>query len=62
MNYWAILTGIEGNITAYEAVIADIKKQKYCVEALYLLGDIVGLNIDCKKLVERVRYPKKKRT
>ena len=58
MNYWAILTGIEGNITAYDAVIADIKKQKYLVEDLYILGDIVGLNIDCKKLVERVRYPK----
>ncbi len=59
MNYWAILTGIQGNITAYEAVLADIKKQKYPVEALYILGDLVGLNTDCKKLVERVRYPKK---
>ncbi|MGD1807008.1 metallophosphoesterase family protein [Dapis sp. BLCC M126] len=59
MNYWAILTGIQGNITAYEAVLADIKQQKYSVEALYILGDLVGLNIDCKKLVERVRYPKK---
>ncbi|MDE5093419.1 MAG: metallophosphatase, partial [Trichodesmium sp. St11_bin5] len=58
MSYWAILTKIEGNITAYDAVIADIKKQKYLVEDLYILGDIVGLNIDCKKLVERVRYPK----
>lgn len=59
MNYWAILTGIQGNITAYEAVLADINKQKYSVEALYILGDLVGLNTDCKKLVERVRYPKK---
>ncbi|MEB3340903.1 metallophosphatase [Okeania sp.] len=59
MNYWAILTGIEGNIKAYEAVLADIKKQRYFVESLYILGDLVGLNIDCKKLVERVRYPKK---
>ncbi|NES76194.1 MULTISPECIES: metallophosphoesterase [Okeania] len=58
MNYWAILTGIQGNITAYEAVLTDIKKQKYPVEALYILGDLVGLNRDCKKLVERVRYPK----
>ncbi|NES72716.1 MAG: metallophosphatase, partial [Okeania sp. SIO2D1] len=58
MNYWAILTGIEGNIAAYEAVFADIKRQKYSVEALYILGDLVGLNTDCKKLVERVRYPK----
>ncbi len=59
MNYWAILTGIEGNLAAYEAVIADINKQKYPVEALYILGDLVGPNTDCKKLVERVRYPQK---
>ena len=33
---WAILSGIEGNIAAYEAVLADIKRQRVKVEALYL--------------------------
>lgn len=52
MSYWVILIKIEGNIIVYDVVIVDIKKQKYLVEDLYILGDIVGLNIDCKKLVE----------
>ncbi|MEL7079539.1 MAG: metallophosphatase, partial [Cyanobacteria bacterium J06582_2] len=25
---WAILSGIEGNIAAYEAVLVDIKRQR----------------------------------
>jgi hypothetical protein len=25
---WAILSGIEGNIAAYEAVLADLKRQR----------------------------------
>ncbi|EAM51189.1 hypothetical protein CWATWH0003_2786 [Crocosphaera watsonii WH 0003] len=36
---WAILSGIEGNIAAYEAVLADIKRQRIPVEGLYILGD-----------------------
>jgi hypothetical protein len=27
MTYWAVLSGIEGNLTAYEAVLADIKRR-----------------------------------
>ena len=33
---WAILSGIEGNLAAYEAVIADIKLRNRDVEALYI--------------------------
>ena len=29
---WAILSVIEGNIAAYEAVLADIKRQRVKVE------------------------------
>ena len=36
---WAILSGIEGNIAAYEAVLADLNRQRVEVEALYILGD-----------------------
>ena len=39
---WAILSGIEGNIAALEAVLADIKRQRVKVEELYILGDIVA--------------------
>jgi hypothetical protein len=55
MGYWAILSGVEGNLAAYEAVLADIKQK--AVEEIYILGDLVGPNPDCEKLVQRVQNP-----
>lgn len=55
---WAILSGIEGNLTAYEAVLADIKRQRARVEELYLLGDVVGASAESEQVVRRIRYPR----
>ena len=57
MNKWAILSGIEGNLAAYEAVLADIKRRSREIEALYILGDLVGPTRESEKLVERVLNP-----
>ena len=57
MNKWVILSGIEGNLAAYEAVMEDIKRQGNNVEALYILGDLVGPRPEAEKLVERVLSP-----
>jgi hypothetical protein len=57
MNQWAILSGIEGNLAAYEAVMADIQRQRNRVAALYILGDLVGPRPEAEKLVERVLNP-----
>ncbi|MFS0518847.1 metallophosphatase [Nostoc sp. UIC 10607] len=57
MSKWAILSGIEGNLAAYEAVMTDIKRQGNAVEALYILGDLVGPRLETEKLVKRVRNP-----
>ena len=54
---WAILSGIEGNITAYEAVLADIKRQRVEVEALYILGDMVAANPNSEKVIKRIQNP-----
>ena len=54
---WAILSGIEGNLPAYEAVIADIKLQSRYIEVLYIIGDLVGPRRECEQLVERVVVP-----
>ena len=54
---WAILSGIEGNIAAYEAVLADLKHQHAKVEALYILGDIVAANPDSEKVIKRIQNP-----
>lgn len=59
MSYWAILSGIEGNLAAYEAVLADIKRQRVNIEAIYILGDLVGLHPECDKLVKRVQNPQR---
>jgi hypothetical protein len=56
---WAILSGIEGNLAAYEAVLTDIKRQKVNlnVEELYILGDLVAVNPDSEKVIKRIQNP-----
>jgi diadenosine tetraphosphatase ApaH/serine/threonine PP2A family protein phosphatase len=54
---WAILSGIEGNLQAYEAVVADLQRQRFPIEELYILGDFIGLNRDSELVVERLKYP-----
>lgn len=52
---WAILSGIEGNLAAYEAVLADIRQS--AVAEIYILGDFVGPHPECEKLVQRICHP-----
>ena len=54
---WAILSGIEGNLEAYEAVLADINRQLVKVEELYILGDIVAAKPDSEKVIKRIQNP-----
>ncbi len=54
---WAILSGIEGNLKAYEAVLTDLKQQPFSIEQLYILGDLVGPTRESEAVVERVRSP-----
>jgi len=52
---WAILSGIEGNLKAYQSVLEDISRQKCEINQFYILGDLVGPTPDSELLVERVR-------
>lgn len=54
---WAILSGIEGNLSAYEAVLADLRRQRQPIEALYVLGDVIAPTPESIALVERLRLP-----
>lgn len=54
---WAILSGIEGNLAAYQAVLKDIKRQPLKVEQLYILGDFIGINPESEVVVKLLRYP-----
>ncbi|BDM82766.1 metallophosphoesterase family protein [Acaryochloris marina] len=55
MEQWAILSGIEGNLGAYEAVLADIRRQR--VSDLYILGDFVGFQGDNEAVIQRLQSP-----
>lgn len=55
---WAIFSGIEGNLAAYDAVMADINKQNRDIEAVYILGDVIGATQEFEQVVERVRNPR----
>lgn len=57
MIQWAILSGIEGNLEAYEAVLADIKRQEIPVAAIYILGDIIGLQGNNEEVAKRIQHP-----
>ncbi len=55
---WAIASGIEGNLAAYEAVVADLKKSRQEVENFYLIGDIIGPTAESNRLVKRIQQPR----
>jgi hypothetical protein len=55
---WAIASGIEGNLAAYEAVVADLRKSRQEVENFYLIGDIIGPTVESNRLVNRIQQPR----
>jgi len=54
---WAILSGIEGNLAAYEAVLQDIRRQQ-SVTDLFAIGDSIGLQGNNEATIARLRSPK----
>ncbi|HBE18202.1 MAG TPA: metallophosphatase [Cyanobacteria bacterium UBA11149] len=58
MTHWAIMSGIEGNLPAYEAVLQDLKRQRQEIEALYILGDVIGPTPKSEKVIQRLQSPR----
>ncbi|MEB3336539.1 MAG: metallophosphatase [Leptolyngbyaceae bacterium] len=58
MTQWAILSGIEGNLAAYEAVLLDLKRQRQPVDELYVLGDVITPGFQSAKVIQRLRSPR----
>lgn len=58
MSHWAILSGVEANLPAYEAVLEDIKHQVPKVTELFILGDLINASKDSDKIIHRVRNPR----
>jgi hypothetical protein len=38
---WAILSGVEGNLAAYKAVLHDWQRQHLPIDEIYILGDVI---------------------
>ncbi|NEO86280.1 MAG: metallophosphatase [Spirulina sp. SIO3F2] len=55
--HWAILSGIEGNLAAYDAVLQDLQRQRNPVTDLFILGDMVGLKGNNEAVLERLQSP-----
>jgi hypothetical protein len=56
--YWAIAAGIEGNLTAYEAVLKDLRLSRLQIDMLYLLGDIIGPRPTSIQVIDRIQSPR----
>ncbi|MEL6815743.1 MAG: metallophosphoesterase family protein [Cyanobacteria bacterium J06598_3] len=56
---WAILSGVEGNLAAYKAVLKDIEKQPFKVDELYILGDLIGPRPESEELVQYIRQSRR---
>ncbi len=58
MERWALVSGLRGDLDLYERIQADLKQQ--CGMAhLFVLGDMVGPNHTCNRLLKRIRQPKR---
>ncbi len=56
--HWAILSGIEGNLEAYEAVLQDVHKQSPAITDLFILGNLIDGTPEGNAVVDRIRNPK----
>lgn len=57
MSYWAILSGIEGNLIAYEAVLSDLQRQP--IDLLFVLGDVISPHSTNDKVIDRLCSPRR---
>lgn len=54
MDKLIVLSDIHANLTALRAVLADIKKNGYCPDAVILLGDIVNYGMRPNEVIEEL--------
>jgi hypothetical protein len=57
MALWALLSGLCGDLEAYEAVLSDLRRQRP-VDTLFVLGDLIGPRRDCTPLLDRLQNPR----
>lgn len=56
MARWALISGLRGDLEAYEAIQAELRHTRR-VDTLFVLGDGIGPERDCNALLERMQHP-----
>jgi hypothetical protein len=58
MARWALISGLRGDLEAYEAIQSDLRHTRR-VDTLFVLGDVVGPERQCHALLERLQQPRR---
>ena len=56
MARWALISGLRGDLEAYEAIQTNLRHTRR-VDTLFVLGDVIGPERDCNALLERLQRP-----
>jgi hypothetical protein len=58
MARWALISGLRGDLEAYEAIQAELLHTRR-VDTLFVLGDVIGPERDCNALLKRLQQPRR---
>ena len=58
MARWALISGLSGDLEAYEAIQEDLRHTRR-VDTLFVLGDVIGPARNCDALLSRLQQPRR---
>ena len=58
MARWALISGLRGDLEAYEAIQTDLRHTRR-VDTLCVLGDVIGPERECNALLNRLHQPRR---
>ena len=58
MARWALISGLRGDLEAYEAIQVDLRHNRR-VDTLFVLGDVIGPERPCSALLNRLQQPRR---
>ena len=58
MARWALISGLRGDLEAYEAIQVDLRQTRR-VDTLFVLGDVIGPERECNALLKRLQQPRR---
>jgi hypothetical protein len=57
MARWALISGLRGDLEAYESIQAELRHTRR-VDTLFVLGDVIGPERECNALLNRLQQPR----